>query len=165
MQAQPLLPLMQQAVLAMQGYAQQFRVGIDLQADVPDASSNVDGDRIVQVLVNLLSNAIKFSPAGETVTIRLDCIDAWTRISVIDRGAGIPSEFRERIFQKFAQADSTDSRQKGGTGLGLSICKSIVEGHAGRIAYRSKEGQGTQFDVLLPQNGASQAVTAHRSRS
>lgn len=58
--------------------------------------------------------------------------------------------FRDRIFQKFAQADSTDSRQKGGSGLGLNICKHIVEGHGGRIDYRSEEGKGTEFYVLLP---------------
>jgi signal transduction histidine kinase len=85
------------------------------------------------------------------VTIRIDRIDTWLRISIIDHGPGIPAAFRNRIFQKFAQADSTDSRQKGGSGLGLNICKSIVEGHGGRISYDSEEGQGTQFNVLLPQ--------------
>ncbi|HEX2603221.1 MAG TPA: ATP-binding protein [Oxalicibacterium sp.] len=151
MKRQAVLPLVQQAIHATQGYAAQCKVTLILQDEATDAQINVDGDRMVQVLVNLLSNAIKFSPDGETVTIRVDRIDTWLRISIIDHGPGIPAAFRNRIFQKFAQADSTDSRQKGGSGLGLNICKSIVEGHGGRISYDSEEGQGTQFNVLLPQ--------------
>lgn len=67
-----------------------------------------------------------------------------------DEGSGIPASFHDRIFQKFAQADSGDSRQKGGTGLGLSICKSIVEEHDGTITFDSTEGAGTCFYVELP---------------
>jgi PAS domain S-box-containing protein len=150
MKQQLALPLVEQAMHAIQGYAQQSGVALELQDAAADARVNADGDRMVQVLVNLLSNAVKFSPGGETVTIRIDRLETWVRISVIDRGPGIPASFRERIFQKFAQADSTDSRQKGGSGLGLNICKSIVEGHGGRISYHSEEGRGAQFDVLLP---------------
>jgi signal transduction histidine kinase len=72
------------------------------------------------------------------------------RIAVSDRGAGIPAAFRERIFQRFAQADGADSRRNGGTGLGLSICKTIVEEHGGRIWFDSAEGEGTTFFVELP---------------
>lgn len=71
---------------------------------------NVNGDRLLQVMANLLSNAIKFSPTKGTV-----------RVEVSDDGTGIPDEFRDRIFQKFSQTDSSDTRQKGGTGLGLNI--------------------------------------------
>jgi signal transduction histidine kinase len=69
---------------------------------------------------------------------------------VADHGAGIPQQFRERVFQRFAQADSADSRRKGGTGLGLSICKAIVEEHGGRIWFETSEGEGTSFFVELP---------------
>ncbi|MEN3297358.1 MAG: hypothetical protein V7642_6611 [Burkholderiales bacterium] len=147
---QPLLPLVGQAIEAMQGYADQFNVRMNLQSNVPDAEIMADGDRIIQVVVNLLSNAIKFSPAGAPVEVRLDCDPAQVRLSVTDLGEGIPEDFRTRIFQKFAQVDSTDSRKKGGTGLGLSICKGIVKEHKGRIDYRSQAGFGTEFYIELP---------------
>ncbi len=72
------------------------------------------------------------------------------RVSVIDHGVGIPNEFRSRIFQKFAQADATDSRQKGGTGLGLNISKAIVEKHRGAIDFISEPGVQTEFYFDLP---------------
>jgi signal transduction histidine kinase len=75
------------------------------------------------------------------------------QLSVRDRGRGIPREFRNRIFEKFAQADSSDSRQKGGTGLGLAIAKALVEHMDGRISYESELGRGTVFYVDLPSTG------------
>jgi signal transduction histidine kinase len=72
------------------------------------------------------------------------------RLAVADEGAGIPEAFRERVFQRFAQADGADSRRQGGTGLGLSICKTIVEELGGNIWFDSAEGIGTTFYVELP---------------
>jgi DNA-binding response OmpR family regulator len=72
------------------------------------------------------------------------------RVEVTDHGLGIPAEFRSRIFQKFSQADSSDTRQKGGTGLGLSITKELVERMGGRIGFDSVEGQGATFYIELP---------------
>jgi signal transduction histidine kinase len=66
-------------------------------------------------------------------------------MSVFDHGAGITDEFKSRIFQKFSQADSSDSRQKGGTGLGLAISKELVERMGGRIGFDTKLGEGTGF--------------------
>ncbi|HEX8789108.1 MAG TPA: ATP-binding protein, partial [Telluria sp.] len=103
-----------------------------------------------QVLTNLLSNAIKFSEPGGAVALSLEAADGQLLLAVADQGAGIPDHFRERVFQRFAQADGADSRRKGGTGLGLSISKSIVEEHGGRIWFDSVEGQGTTFHVALP---------------
>jgi PAS domain S-box-containing protein len=148
--AQPLLPLVEHAIEATVGYAQQYGVRLELHSDTPDAQVTVDRDRIIQVLVNLLSNAVKFSPAEAAVEVRIAAEAGQVRLSVADRGIGIPQEFRSRIFQKFAQVDSTDSRKKGGSGLGLSICKSIVEQHGGRIDFASEAGCGTEFFFILP---------------
>lgn len=68
-----------------------------------------------------------------------------------DFGRGVPAEFRHRIFQRFSQADSSDTREKGGTGLGLSIAKAIVERHGGNLAFTSEEGVGTEFFFDLPE--------------
>jgi len=72
------------------------------------------------------------------------------RISVRDQGSGIPEDFKPRIFEKFAQADGTNSRQKGGTGLGLSIVKQIVERLSGQVGFDDAPGGGTIFYVELP---------------
>ncbi|MGH8440909.1 MAG: ATP-binding protein, partial [Pseudomonas sp.] len=151
MVAQPLLPLVEQAMSTTQTYADQYQVRFELEPDSPTALVEVDADRLIQVVVNLLSNAAKFSPSGGAVVrIRLQRRDSAVRLSVIDGGNGIPPEFRDRVFQRFAQVDSSDRRQKGGTGLGLSICKSIVEQHRGTIDFVSEPGQGCEFYFELP---------------
>jgi signal transduction histidine kinase len=72
------------------------------------------------------------------------------RVGVVDRGAGIPLEFHPRVFERFAQADGSDRRQKGGTGLGLNSCRSISESHGGRIGFSSEPGVRTEFFFELP---------------
>ena len=71
-------------------------------------------------------------------------------VSVTDHGAGIPGKFRSRIFQRFSQADVSNSRQTAGTGLGLSIVKAIIEDHEGRITFQTEENVGTTFTFELP---------------
>jgi signal transduction histidine kinase len=110
----------------------------------------VDRNRFEQVLTNLLSNAVKFSPAGGQVELAAEQHGRQVRIVITDHGPGIPEEFRTRIFQKFAQADSSNTRQNGGTGLGLSITKGMMERMGGAIDFRSEVGQGTSFFVELP---------------
>ena len=150
-QSVPLLPLIEQAIVANRIYAEQFQVRFQLETTISSPWVNVDSDRLMQVLANLLSNAAKFSPPQETVTIRITHPNAcWVRVSVEDRGLGIPDEFRSRIFQKFAQADSSDTRQKGGTGLGLSISKAIIEKFNGKIGFFTPETGGTIFYFDLP---------------
>jgi CheY-like chemotaxis protein len=106
---------------------------------------------LVQILTNLISNAAKFSPRGGEVLIRTESVrPGWVRISVADRGPGIPDAFRDRIFTPFAQADSSDSRAKGGTGLGLNISKELAERMGGVLAFDSVYGQGSTFYIDLP---------------
>ena len=148
---QPLLPLVEQAITATQSYADQYQVKFELSSGSTDAPVRVDADRVIQVLVNLLSNAAKFSPAGgAVVSVNLRQLPDCTRVSVTDSGSGIPGTFRDRIFQRFAQVDSSDRRQKGGSGLGLYLCKSIIESHQGTIDFFSDPGKGCEFYFDLP---------------
>jgi PAS domain S-box-containing protein len=151
-EVQPLLPLAEDAVAAMRSFA--ARSGIELSCvAAPGAEAarvDVDRDRLAQVLTNLLSNAIKFSGPGSKVRTQVEARGDSARLAVADEGAGIPEAFRERVFQRFAQADGADSRRQGGTGLGLSICKTIVEELGGTIRFDSVEGIGTTFYVELP---------------
>jgi PAS domain S-box-containing protein len=147
---QPLLALVEHAVAATNSYASQFQVSFDLRSDAGEMYVAVDADRLSQVIVNLLSNASKFAPAGDVVEIRLARMERVARLSVIDHGVGIAHQFRDRIFQKFAQADASDSRSKGGTGLGLSISKAIIEQHRGTLDFNSVPGVRTEFFFDLP---------------
>ena len=143
--------LLKTAISTNQGYADKFGVGLTLQKNSqPKLTIFGDETRLLQVLSNLISNAIKFSPDQGVVELsfakKLDMV----RILVTDHGPGIPKEFQERIFQKFAQGDSSDTRQQGGTGLGLAISKTIIEQHSGVIGYETKLGEGSMFYIELP---------------
>jgi signal transduction histidine kinase len=143
--------LVERAVESMEGYAREHRVPLSVSAPQDPILANVDADRFIQVMTNLLSNAVKFSPAEAPVEVALArTAEGHARIEVRDRGPGIPKEFQPRIFQRFSQADSSSSRQKGGTGLGLSIAKAIVEHLGGTIGYRTHPGAGCTFFVQLP---------------
>lgn len=145
------MPLVDQAREANQAYADLYNVRLSIVETLPDAMIDGDSARMMQVLANLLSNAVKFSPSGSTVELAVTRQDSFIRIAVRDHGSGIPEEFRNRIFQKFAQADSSDTRRKGGTGLGLSISKAIVERHGGKIGFDTVPNAGTTFYVDLPE--------------
>ena len=149
MAVQPLRPLVEQAIRDTAGYADSLRVRIALHGDA-DAQVRVDADRIVQVCVNLLSNAVKFSSPDSAVDVTVAVQEGRARVGVVDRGPGVPPEFRDRIFERFAQADSSERRAKGGTGLGLAICRSIVEAHGGELAFTSEPGVRTEFFFALP---------------
>ena len=112
---------------------------------------NADPQRLTQVLVNLVSNAIKFSPENETVKVGCISEDAKIKIYVKDNGLGIPNKFKNKIFERFTQADSADDRQiQRGTGLGLAISKRMTEDMGGTIGFDSEEGQGSTFFVIFP---------------
>ena len=151
--------LITQAAEAMQAMAQQHGVTLITQAE--DITIWADADYILQTLTNLLSNAIKFSsPGGKVWLIVTQTEKPRSRnpsssgsevvFRVRDEGQGIPADQLERIFERFQQVDSSDSRKKGGTGLGLAICRKIIEQHNGRIWAESTPGSGSTFAFTLP---------------
>lgn len=112
-----------------------------------------DGNRLQQILFNLVSNAIKFTDQGG-VTLRIDQIatndGCILKLMVKDTGIGIPDDFKEKLFNKFTQADSSISRRFGGTGLGLAITRNLIELMNGIISFDSTQGVGTTFFVEIP---------------
>jgi signal transduction histidine kinase len=145
-----LVELTRNALESNAGYAHQHQVRLRLVGSPTRAGVKGDESRLLQVFANLLSNAIKYSPAGGEVEVSIQQRGDRFRVEVQDHGTGIPEAFRARIFQRFAQADSSDTREKGGTGLGLNISKVIVERHEGVIGYESQQGVGTEFYFELP---------------
>lgn len=114
------------------------------------ASVDADADRLMQVMANLLSNAIKFFPRGEVVSVDIHPAGKFYRVSITNAGEGIPDEFRDCIFSRFAQADGSSTRQLGGTGLGLNIVKEIVTRLKGEVGFDSRPGEGATFYFTLP---------------
>src|SRR6185436_2845305 len=92
-----------------------------------------DADRLMQVLTNFLSNACKFSPSEGQVVVSAEVVEHIVRVAVIDQGPGIPEFFRDLVFEKFTQADTSTIRRHPGSGLGLNIAKSIIDALGGTI--------------------------------
>lgn len=132
------------------------RKGLELLADLPpEETLVVRGDplRLRQIVTNLLGNAVKFTETGE-ILLRLVILERGDNglkfaLTVRDTGIGIPFDAQERIFEHFAQADSSTTRRYGGTGLGLAICRSLIDMMGGRISVDSRPGQGASFTVEL----------------
>jgi PAS domain S-box-containing protein len=141
--------LLAAAVEANAAYGERRGVRLAL-LDAADVEVRVDHDRFMQVMANLLSNAAKFSPEHGEVEVAARATADGVRVTVADRGPGIPAAFHDRVFDPFAQADSSSTRSQDGTGLGLSITKSLVELHGGRIGFETEPGAGTTFHVDLP---------------
>src|SRR5215208_5449005 len=131
--------LVRSTIEAMEPQLAPASVEVDVGAAVGEAAG--DRDRIEQVLVNLVDNAVKYGDRGHVV-VALDGSPAGVKISVSNRGPGIPPGDLERIFEKFFRGDPQLTRAPGGTGLGLYIARELVERMGGRIVVRSAPGVG-----------------------
>lgn len=118
---------------------------------------NADFDKLVHVLQNLCGNAVKFTPDGGSVRVDAAYDEAARQVLLVvaDTGIGIAPSEHERIFEKFAQVDSSSTRRYNGMGLGLAIVREYVEMHGGSVQVESALGEGATFIVRLPQDGPS----------
>jgi signal transduction histidine kinase len=149
LERQPLLPLLEQSIAGNSTYAEMQSVTFGLRG-VTASEVDVDTNRLLQVLTNLLSNAAKFSPKDGVVTIAAREIGMRVRVEVHDDGPGVSPEFQAKIFGKFCQGDSSDTRSRGGSGLGLAISKAIIEQMNGTIGFETAPGAGSTFYFDLP---------------
>ncbi|MCG8521803.1 MAG: ATP-binding protein [Pseudomonadales bacterium] len=133
----------------IQNYATEKNITLNAQ-ELSTTTVKADKQRLAQALNNILSNAIKFSPVNGQIRIWTKLHGQGLRIYVQDEGPGIAPEFRERMFQKFSQADSSDRRSKGGTGLGLAITKELMARMEGDVDFTSEAGQGATFWLEVP---------------
>lgn len=119
----------------------------------------IDKDRTLQILANLINNAIKFTPEEGTITVHAlnDTDKRFIRVIIEDTGIGIKEDDKDKIFEKFKQADNIMTREAGGTGLGLPICKNIIEHYGGKIWVESEVGKGSQFIFTLPKENGGEA--------
>jgi PAS domain S-box-containing protein len=139
-------------------------LGLTIRTEILGSLQPVRADRqrILQVLSNLLGNAIKFTPAGGTITLRVEARTEDVLVSVSDTGIGIAVDYVPHLFHRFWQARSS---HRGGAGLGLAIVKGLVEAHGGKIQVESEVGRGSTFSFSLPAAVADEdavvAVSTH----
>lgn len=114
-----------------------------------------DEDLLKRVVLNLLNNAIEYTPAGGSVSVKVERRESGAAIVVADNGIGIMPEEAALVFNRFYRADKARSRASGGTGLGLAITKWVVEAHGGSISLISEPGCGSTFTVALPISDAA----------
>ena len=122
---------------------------IEVRSDAAELVALVDPDRLRQALENVLANALKFSPVAAPVTVLVAqesrAGSAWAVISVTDRGPGIPTELRRRLFERFATGPGSQ-----GLGLGLYLARRVAEAHGGTLTVESEAGSGATFTFGLP---------------
>jgi signal transduction histidine kinase len=124
----------------------QWRIG-----QLEEATILADADRLAVALDALIDNAVTHTGEGDVIELAVRRRGPDVVMSVHDAGSGIPAADLDHIFDRFARADPGRSRHTGGFGLGLSIVKAIVQAHGGQVHVRSPEGEGTTFDIVLPQ--------------
>ena len=127
--------------------------GLRIETVLDPAASPVSGDpeRLQQIMWNLLSNAVKFTNRGGKVQVRLELVNSHVEMIVSDTGIGIAPDFLPHVFERFRQADSGITRERGGLGLGLSIARQLAEMHGGSIEASSRGvDQGATFRLILP---------------
>jgi signal transduction histidine kinase len=143
------------AVVAL--WAAQNRVNIVYEPDPQVQTVIADPDITTRVLVNLLSNALKYTPPDSTITIRVRTSNnGMVTFSVTDQGPGIPPEWVEKVFDKYAQVEAR--KEGASTGLGLTFCQLAVEAQKGRIWIESELGKGTTVLFTLPAGKAQKAL-------
>lgn len=123
---------------------------LNLRLDIAgNLTANLDTERFQQVVQNIVDNAIKHSENGQTIELKAYEIDDELHLIIRDEGEGIAKDDLPFIFDRLYRVEKSRSRQSGGAGLGLAICKEIVEAHRGKIAIKSKKGEGTSLHIRL----------------
>ena len=139
--------------------------GREVKAILPTNLPPLELDYLMidQVLTNLIENALRYTPAGSPIEIVAETLEAEVRLSVADRGPGIPVNDLERIFDKFYRVRGR-VRAMSGTGIGLSVCRGLMEAHGGRIWAENRQGGGTSICLALPLHPANHLL-ANREES
>jgi signal transduction histidine kinase/DNA-binding response OmpR family regulator len=151
-----LVPFVRGLVGSFESLAQQRGIACSFEADQPVLNLDFDPEKLEKVVYNLLANALKFTPSGGEVRVRLTQSPAappaeeWLELTVQDSGRGIAPGHLPYVFDRFYQADNSDTREQEGTGIGLALTKELVELHGGTILLHSEPGQGTTVTVRLP---------------
>ena len=125
-----------------------YRVGIMIDDDIPPVFA--DEEAMSQALHNILDNAAKFSGEEKDIYVEVALEKNMVKITVRDKGVGIPENEQKKVFEKFYRGKQASSVAPTGTGLGLTLVKHIMEAHSGDVVIRSQPGEGTYVSLILP---------------
>lgn len=145
-----IVSLIEDITLSIAEYIESKGIQLIFDTEIEEKIIFCDAEKLERVMLNLLSNAVKFTDGGGTIMVNIYDKEESILISVKDTGIGVPSEMKEKIFDRFTQVDSTLRRRAEGSGIGLSLVKAIVELHNGRINVESNLGLGSEFVIELP---------------
>lgn len=137
-------------IMKVASYANRKNISLIFDTDMEEINMDIDKSQIERVMLNLLSNCIKFTNIGGSISVYVYYKFEEIVIKVKDTGVGIPEDKLDLIFEEFAQADRTLSRNTEGSGIGLAIVKNLVELHGGNIKVKSEINEGTEFNIRLP---------------
>jgi len=129
--------------------------GVTVSAE-PGCRARADRDAVKEILVNLLGNAAKYAAAGGPVEVSVALAERKVRVTVADRGPGLPVEARARVFDRFYRADDRAASAKGGFGLGLPISRRLARDMGGDLTVAPRDGGGLVFVLALPSCGENQ---------
>lgn len=147
---QDIVVLVENLILSIVPYVEDKNRNIIFDTYVEELKIKCDREAIERVILNLISNSIKFTKEKGNIMVIMDADETWVTIKVKDDGIGIDKEFKNKIFDRFAQVDTSLSRKKEGSGIGLSIVKAIVELHGGEIYLQDNVKVGAEFIIKLP---------------
>ncbi|GAB3320019.1 hypothetical protein GCM10027299_13320 [Larkinella ripae] len=157
-----LVSLVRGTLQSFESVATQKAITLQFTTTQPQLVVHFDQDKLEKILYNLLSNALKFTPAGGAVWVSLAGDDSrpesGIQLSIQDTGVGIPAAKQPYVFDRFYQADVSDTREQEGTGIGLALTKELVDLHGGSLHLSSREGFGTLVVVQLPLQPGSPEV-------
>jgi signal transduction histidine kinase len=141
--------IIDQVVEANRGRADSQSIGLASFGSAPEPVDLGPG-RIRQAIDNLVSNAIRHTPEGGSITLSVSQSNVTTTVEVRDSGAGIPEDFLDELFERFARTDQSRHRGTGGAGLGLAVTRQLVRAHGGDVTAHNHPDGGTVFTVTLP---------------
>jgi len=146
---------LQRAISDVEPAAEAKQIRVEIAADHAPATVRTDPVRVHQILVNLLTNAVRHGPEGQRVTVHAEDAAPELRVRVVDRGAGVPHDLHDRIFEPFERFDPHSGL---GTGLGLPVSRRLAEVLGGRLTVEDTPGGGATFVLSLPMKVSSDAL-------
>jgi signal transduction histidine kinase len=138
------------AVAQAEPRARRLAIRVVERYPAPPYIAMMDADKVLRIMDNLLANALRFTPRGGRIEVSVTQADGEVQITVWDNGTPIPEQVRDRIFDKFAQAEASRRHERASIGLGLTFCKMAAEAMGGRIWATSTAEAGTGFTFTLP---------------
>ncbi|MFZ6029457.1 MAG: sensor histidine kinase [Chloroflexota bacterium] len=148
---------------SFQQIARQKNIALTMLLPASAVTVNGDEEKLSVALGNIVANALSFTNEQGHITVSVETLPGYAKLSVVDDGIGIPTKDLSRVFERFYQVQSHLTRRHQGMGLGLSVAKAMVELHGGQIWVESTEGQGSDFSILLPAQGGEAGGQASKT--